>query len=188
MKNMSSIFDIAIIGRRRLCFCWRGPSVGSKDHLPTLEMIQMNQQSAFQPSLIMASLRFSSNIYCEFCLSSNNSLVTGDPAQHMESLVVVVIFNNSLVTEGGGVLLKQLPTRPWKPWESWVAPMLACIEEGNSADSGWLGQVKKSWKRSWIAQQGGAQDFGGEGLLGGGREENVAPEGLFGFLAWGEDL
>ena len=45
-----------------------------------------------------------------------------------------------------------------------------------------LGQVKRSWKRSWKAQQGGARDFGGEGSLGGGREENIAPEGLFGFL------
>ena len=72
----------------------------------------------------------------------------------MVSLVVVVIFNNnSLVTEGGGVLLKQLPS-----------------------------QVKWSWKRSSKAQQGGARDFGGEGLLGGGREENVAPEGLFVFF------
>ena len=32
------------------------------------------------------------------------------------------------------------------------------------------------------AQQGGAQDFGGEGSLGGGGEENIDPEGLFGFL------
>ena len=50
----------------------------------------------------------------------NNSLVTGDPAQHMESmenLVVVVIFNNSLVTEGGGVLLKQLPSQVKWSWK-----------------------------------------------------------------------
>ena len=38
----------------------------------------------------------------------NSSLVTGDPDQHMESLGVVAIINSSLVTEGGGVPLKQI--------------------------------------------------------------------------------
>ena len=38
----------------------------------------------------------------------NKSLVTGDPDQHMESLGVVAIINSSLVTEGGGVPLKQI--------------------------------------------------------------------------------
>ena len=57
-----------------------------------------------------------------------------------------------------------------------MAP-IACNEEGSSADSGNLGGGAEK-----LSEEELGTGSGGEGFWGLGREENIAPEGLFGFL------
>ena len=59
---------------------------------------------------------------------------------------------------------------------------IASINEGSSADSGNLGSSRMELKEELKSSARSCSGLWRRGILGLGREENIAPEGLFGFL------